>query len=754
MIAGLRTLYRRHYAFALLFLLFVSFRLLAVLLFRPGGFITDFSDYDFYYTWGQLVPMGYAAYDNLWTAYPPLFPALMLPIFEWSSRIPAWIEPRLFFHVLFGAALLVFESGNFILIYRLGNRLGADSEPVQTNTRRVKKRARPTEADPAWPAALADSLHPGLVPALFYALLFVPVYTLIGWFEPMPLFFILLGLDLLLSGRRWGWVGSAVAAALGFLTKLTPALLIPVAVRWLGVRLNWRAARGEWFNRRSPGNVGKAAAYVALFLLTVIGLGYPFVRANPALAFSSFRIQSIRPPWQSIWALFDSFYGYGLVPLDMRNLNGLAGPLWESRLPWTWIGLAFAALYLWLYTRPYDWRQTRTPVAFSGAGIILLFLYSKGWSPQFLLWVLVFIALLLPSLRGVLVAILLSLVNFVEANVFLILLPEEHWIMAATVLIRTVLLILLLLEFLGQIWPTAAAGSRIRRAAAGLTWAVMLVSVVLVPVGLPRAAQAYQDRRLAEHPCQEAIAYLREQAPLPGDTILTQQSEVWRDFYPWLRSEYAIQVLDGYSPQDQPPEEVVLQRLQDVPAGEFWWIERSDTPPSGTSPPAARDRFFAQADVHLIEQVAFGPCTLYRGLRLADGPALGQAQVDGGPIRLVHLATTLAKVGDALYVVLYWQSDAPVAASYIVFTQVVDAAGNLAAQQDNLPVEGLAPTTAWQPGALIRDPYRLDLPGVVPPGDYRLLIGLYDEEGKRSPMLLPDGTTADHLSFPLQAETD
>ena len=79
----------RHYAFILLFLLFASFRLMAILLFRPGGFITDFSDYDFYYTWGQLTPMGYRVYDNLWTAYPPLFPALMLSIFELSSRIPA-----------------------------------------------------------------------------------------------------------------------------------------------------------------------------------------------------------------------------------------------------------------------------------------------------------------------------------------------------------------------------------------------------------------------------------------------------------------------------------------------------------------------------------------------------------------------------------------------------------------------------------------------------------------------------------------
>ena len=132
-------------------------------------------------------------------------------------------------------------------------------------------------------------------------------------------------------------------------------------------------------------------------MVVVVGVGYPFVAANPKLALSSFRVQSIRPPWQSVWAMLDGFYGYGLVPLDMRNLAGLAGPLWATRLPWGWITLAFALVYLWLYTRPYDWRAVRTPVAFTAVSVILLFLYSKGWSPQFLVWVLVFIALLLPT---------------------------------------------------------------------------------------------------------------------------------------------------------------------------------------------------------------------------------------------------------------------------------------------------------------------------------------------------------------------
>jgi hypothetical protein len=329
MFARLSGHYHRHAAFVHLWLLAVSFRLMALLLFRPGGFITDFSDYDFYGTWGTLGPMGYHAYDNLWTAYPPLFPLVMLNIYEWSARIPPWIEPRLFFHLLFGLFLLCFEAGNLILIYRIARKMA---------------RQEVTPPPTGYPSA-------ALAAVTFYALCFVPAYTLLGWFESMPLFFLLLGLALLLETKQWGWMGSAVAAGLGFLTKLTPILLLPVAVRWLGARLSWQAIRHEWFNPRHPGNLLRPTLYVLIFVVVVVAIGYPLVSANPALALSSLRIQSIRSPWQSLWAIIDGNYTAGVVALDMRNLEGLAAPLWESKIPWGWVGIGFALIFLWLYTR-------------------------------------------------------------------------------------------------------------------------------------------------------------------------------------------------------------------------------------------------------------------------------------------------------------------------------------------------------------------------------------------------------------------
>ncbi len=719
MIARLRHFYQRHRLFLLILLLFISFRLLAILLFRPGGYIADFSDRDFYFEWGRLTASGYRLYDNLWTVYPPLFPALMLAIFELSARIPPWVDNRLFFNLLLGTALLVFETGNLVLIYRLARRL---------------------------------ELPEAIVPPLLYALFFAPVYTLLGWFESMPLFFMLLGLDLLLI-RRWGWTGSAVAAALGFLTKLTPILLIPIAVRRSGACLSLSAARREWFNRRSSGNLLRPTLYVLIFTMTVIAVGYPIVRANLDLALSSFRIQSIRPPWQSLWAVLDGYFGFGLVPLDMRNLAGLESSLWVSHLPWTWITLAFVILYAWLYTRPYDWTQPRTPIAFTAVSVIWLFLYSKGWSPQFVVWILAFTVLLLPTLRGVAIGIALTIANAVEANVFLILLPEQHWILWGTVIVRTILLILLAVEFAGQIWPSAR-GQSVRRAVSALSWAALGMALIALLAGAPPVATAYGQRRLAEHPCRGVIETLRSEAAWPSSLVMTESIEAWEQLYPWLRDTVEIHVIDGYSP-DREPGEVGAERLAALVADEteFWWLSWLGSPaPVDNLVPQTQitTAFFAMPSVSVLETQQLGSCLLSRVATIPEKP-LAVADVAGGPIRLLDAQMASSKT--SLHLVLYWQAEAKVDRRYTVFTQLLAPNGDIIAQQDNYPVRGLAPTDTWQPGVVVRDPYELALPADTPPADYRLHIGLYTEAGRR-PLVLADGSRQDVIELPVVRRSD
>lgn len=740
--------YQQHAAFVHLWLLAITFRVLAIVLFRPGGFITDFSDYDFYATWGTLGPMGYRAYDNLWTAYPPLFPLVMLNVYEWSARIPTWVEPRFFFHLLFGLTLLLFEAGNLILIYRIAGKLAQEE----------------AQAPPAGYAS------PALAAVTFYALCFVPVYTLLGWFESMPLFFLLLGIDLLLhpsaSNKSWGWAGSAIAAGLGFLTKLTPIILLPIAVRWLGSRLSWDAARKEWFNPRHPGNLLRPMIYTLLFAVVVVGIGYPLIRANPGLAMSSFRIQSIRSPWQSVWALIDGYYGAGVVELDMRNLEGLAGDLWQSRIPWNVVGLLFLGLYLWLYTRRYDWTRARTLLAFTAISVILLFFYSKGWSPQFLVWVLAFLAILLPTLRGVILAIVLSVVNVIESHLFLIMLPNEHWLLAGTVIIRTVLLTLLVVEFMGQIWPAQTRATQLRQVATWASWLVMLAAVVAAGIATPRVATAYWDQRFAKHPCQEAITLLQEESSWPHPLVVTQQAELWNSLYPWLRHDTDFYVVDGYVTSYDFANEA-LRRVNEISGREFWWVSSQSIPYTDTSPAEVHDLYFAQPDVHRIEERIAGSCRLERVIRLPEVQPLAvanlaphgepsegvQGESDGasGPIVLDHATLTPVQVGGTLRLVLYWHTQSPITERYTVFTQLFDPAGNLVAQQDNWPVVGLAPTDTWEPQTLIRDPYQLILPSNIPTGAYQLWVGLYDEAG-RLILTLADGREADHVTLPVTVE--
>jgi hypothetical protein len=83
------------------------------------------------------------------------------------------------------------------------------------------------------------------------------------------------------------------------------------------------------------------------------------------------------------------------------------------------------------------------------------------------------------------------------------------------------------------------------------------------------------------------------------------------------------------------------------------------------------------------------------------------------------------QAGGVLTFSLFWEIEQPLAQDYVVFVQLLDQAGGLQAQVDRMPVGGFQPTSAWQPGQLVRDNYGLELPVDLLPGQYRLITGLY-----------------------------
>jgi len=82
--------------------------------------------------------------------------------------------------------------------------------------------------------------------------------------------------------------------------------------------------------------------------------------------------------------------------------------------------------------------------------------------------------------------------------------------------------------------------------------------------------------------------------------------------------------------------------------------------------------------------------------------------------------------GDALELTLNFRAENGFSREWAIFAHVISADGHIWAQKDGFPREGTFPTTAWMAGEYITDRRTITLPADIPPGEYRLEIGLYD----------------------------
>lgn len=108
-----------------------------------------------------------------------------------------------------------------------------------------------------------------------------------------------------------------------------------------------------------------------------------------------------------------------------------------------------------------------------------------------------------------------------------------------------------------------------------------------------------------------------------------------------------------------------------------------------------------------------------------------------GGIRLEGFALPeAAKAGEAFGVALEWVATEVPAPGPTVFLHLVDGQGTLQAQQDGWPHNGLLPFAAIPQGEPLLDMRALRLRAEAPPGEYRVLVGLYDpQSGRRYPIV-------------------
>jgi hypothetical protein len=69
-------------------------------------------------------------------------------------------------------------------------------------------------------------------------------------------------------------------------------------------------------------------------------------------------------------------------------------------------------------------------------------------------------------------------------------------------------------------------------------------------------------------------------------------------------------------------------------------------------------------------------------------------------------------------------------ADYKVFVHLRDRTGRTVAQADHIPSEALValPTSTWREGETVPDVSYLQVPADTPPGEYQLLVGLYNPD--------------------------
>ncbi len=124
---------------------------------------------------------------------------------------------------------------------------------------------------------------------------------------------------------------------------------------------------------------------------------------------------------------------------------------------------------------------------------------------------------------------------------------------------------------------------------------------------------------------------------------------------------------------------------------------------------------------------------------LGTEPADLSAVVEVGPftfdeqIQLVgyRLANDSVRPGNYFRLLLYWKAGTDLTGDYNVFVHLLDEQGRVLAQRDGVPANGIYPTWAWMPSEIVEDEHLIPLDSDVPPGEYRLAIGLYEPDTLR-----------------------
>jgi hypothetical protein len=236
-----------------------------------------------------------------------------------------------------------------------------------------------------------------------------------------------------------------------------------------------------------------------------------------------------------------------------------------------------------------------------------------------------------------------------------------------------------------------------------------------------------------------AIAALIDQGARPGDAIILDAPNQREVFTYYLRSATPLYELpQGLGGDDA----ATIAQTEQVIAGHrrifvLYWGETERDPHRVVEKTLAARAFEVSGawygNVRLVRYAALPEIGAPTPMNIKFGEAI--------TLDSVALSSTQAQPGDVLGVSLIWRTATPLATRYKVTVQILDSAGSLVTQHDAEPGNNMALTTTWQPGQPVTDTYGLLLPLTLAPGEYTVIVGLYDMNNPAN--RLPVGTS-DH----------
>jgi hypothetical protein len=323
---------------------------------------------------------------DLWVEFPPLFPLLSRGLYLLvGGREHSYIYTLI---VVFS----IFQAASIYYFQKIAEIINPENEWLNLTL-----------------------TYAFLISGLFY-----------GWayFDSLAVFCLVLSLYLVMSKKT---VSAGIVIAVGGLIKWFPLLILPAAWKWLG---------------------RKKALEIAIISVLILGVGWGiFLGFSPEFTKASLIAQGSKGSWETVWALIDGNLATGNFSPDINRsiVSSASIPTGNPAVIPTWLSLiAVGGIgFLFFYRSRLD--SELQVAGFLGFTLIMFFLWSPGYSPQWTLYLLPLVILAFQQNRNILLALILVLVNLLEWPILL----SRGWFhfLEEIVLLRTLIFILLAFLF-------------------------------------------------------------------------------------------------------------------------------------------------------------------------------------------------------------------------------------------------------------------------------------------------------------------